>query len=124
MGNGRAQQGQARLGARRDRRAGRHGADRRRRRRARLASGTDYFDPCGEPVWMRQMIDAHEATAKSSGARIVFSCGFDSLPFELGVLFCEDTAKKVLGGPVSRVKTRIRNATLAFSGGTFASAKA
>src|SRR6266478_3797952 len=25
------------------------------------ASGTDYLDLCGEPVWMRQMIDAHEA---------------------------------------------------------------
>ena len=50
-------------------------------------SGTDYLDLCGEPLWMRQMIDAHEATAKSSGARIVFSCGFDSLPFELGVFF-------------------------------------
>src|SRR5450755_2806062 len=32
------------------------------------ATGTDYLDLCGEPVWMRQMIDAHEATAKSSGA--------------------------------------------------------
>ena len=29
------------------------------------ASGTDYFDLCGEPVWMRQMIDAHEATAQA-----------------------------------------------------------
>jgi short subunit dehydrogenase-like uncharacterized protein len=45
------------------------------------SSGTDYLDLCGEPVWMRQMIDAHEAAAKSSGARIVFSCGFDSVPF-------------------------------------------
>ena len=35
---------------------------------------------------MRQMIDAHEAAARSSGARIVFSCGFDSIPFDLGVL--------------------------------------
>src|ERR1700731_4230744 len=48
-----------------------------------VASGTDYLDLCGEPVWMRQMIDAHQASAQSSGARIVFSCGFDSLPFEL-----------------------------------------
>ena len=54
------------------------------------ASGTDYFDLCGEPVWMRQMIDEHEAAAKASGARIVFSCGFDSIPFELGVFFCEE----------------------------------
>src|SRR3984893_13973212 len=61
------------------------------------ASGADYLDLCGEPVWMRQMIDAHEATAQSSGARIVFSCGFDSLPFELGVFFCQETAKKTLG---------------------------
>src|SRR5262249_22680068 len=37
------------------------------------ASGTDYLDLCGEPVWMRQMIDKHEAEAKASGARIVFS---------------------------------------------------
>src|ERR1700674_449602 len=88
------------------------------------ASGTDYLDLCGEPVWMRQMIDAHEATAKSSGARIVFSCGFDSLPFELGVFFCQETAKKTFGAPVSRVKTRIRGMSTTISGGTAASFKA
>jgi len=89
-----------------------------------VAGGVDYFDLCGEPVWMRQMIDAQEATAKSTGARIMFSCGFDSLPFELGVFCAQEEAKKVFGTAASRVKTRIRNATLAFSGGTFASAKA
>ena len=88
------------------------------------ASGTDYLDLCGEPVWMRQMIDAHEATAQSSGARIVFSCGFDSLPFELGVFFCQETAKKTLGAPVSRVKGRVRDITATVSGGTVASMKA
>jgi len=87
-------------------------------------SGTDYVDLCGEPVWMRQMIDAHQATAQSTGARIVFSCGFDSLPFELGVFFCQDTAKKVLGGPVSRIKGRIRTMKGTFSGGTAASTMA
>jgi short subunit dehydrogenase-like uncharacterized protein len=88
------------------------------------ASGTDYFDLCGEPVWMRQMIDAHQATAQSSGARIVFSCGFDSLPFELGVFFLQETAKKISGAPVSRVKGRVRNMKGTFSGGTAASIKA
>src|SRR4051794_38752353 len=88
------------------------------------ASGTDYLDLCGEPLWMRQMIDAHETTAKSSGARIVFSCGFDSIPFELGVLFCEATAKKMFAAPVSRVKTRIRDIKGGPSGGTVASIKA
>ncbi|MEA2899351.1 MAG: hypothetical protein QOJ84_4966 [Bradyrhizobium sp.] len=85
------------------------------------ASGTDYLDLCGEPLWMRQMIDAHEATAKSSGARIVFSCGFDSLPFELGVYFVEQTAKEKLGAPVSRVKGRVRMMKGPPSGGTAAS---
>ena len=32
------------------------------------ATGTDYLDLCGEPLWMRQMIDAHEAEAKRSEA--------------------------------------------------------
>jgi len=88
------------------------------------ATGTDYLDLCGEPVWMRQMIDAHEAVARSSGARIVFSCGFDSLPFELGVRFCQDLAKSHLGAPVSRVKGRVRAMKGTFSGGTAASVKA
>ena len=48
-------------------------------------TGTDYLDLCGEPTWMHAMIDKHEAQAKQSGARILFSCGFDSMPFELGV---------------------------------------
>jgi short subunit dehydrogenase-like uncharacterized protein len=87
-------------------------------------TGTDYLDLCGEPVWMRQMIDAHESAAQSSGARIVFSCGFDSLPFELGVFFCQETAKKVLGAPASRVKGRVRAMKGTFSGGTAASIKA
>jgi short subunit dehydrogenase-like uncharacterized protein len=89
-----------------------------------VAAGTDYIDLCGEPVWMRQMIDRHEAEAKASGARIMFSCGFDSLPFELGVFFCEETAKKVLGAPVARVKGRLRTMPESISGGTYASIKA
>jgi short subunit dehydrogenase-like uncharacterized protein len=89
-----------------------------------VSYGTDYIDLCGEPVWMRQMIDAHEATARASGARILFSCGFDSLPFELGVFFCEERAKKAWGAPAPRVKGRIRNGTLSLSGGTYASSKA
>ena len=87
-------------------------------------AGTDYLDLCGEPAWMRQMIDAHEATAKKTGARIVFSCGFDSIPFELGVWFLQQEAGKALGGPVPRVKGRVRGMKGGFSGGTAASLKA
>jgi len=88
------------------------------------ATGTDYLDLCGEPVWMRQMIDAHEATAKQSGARILFSCGYDSIPFELGVYFCQQTARQVLGAPVARVKGRVRAMKGTLSGGTAASMRA
>ncbi|WP_342728747.1 saccharopine dehydrogenase NADP-binding domain-containing protein [Bradyrhizobium sp. B097] len=87
-------------------------------------SGTDYFDLCGEPVWMRQMIDKHEAAAKASGARIVFSCGFDSVPFELGAFFVQEEAKRVFGAPAQRVKGRVRDMRGTLSGGTAASAKA
>jgi short subunit dehydrogenase-like uncharacterized protein len=88
------------------------------------ASGTDYLDLCGEPVWMRQMIDAHHANAQSTGARIVFSCGFDSIPFELGVFFLQETAKAQVGAPFNRVKGRVRKMKGTFSGGTAASVKA
>jgi short subunit dehydrogenase-like uncharacterized protein len=88
------------------------------------SSGTDYLDLCGEPIWMRQMIEAHEAEAHRSGARIVFSCGYDSLPFELGVFFLQEAAKKQLGSSVPRVKGRVRKMKGTFSGGTAASMKA
>ncbi|RXH14324.1 saccharopine dehydrogenase family protein [Bradyrhizobium guangzhouense] len=89
-----------------------------------VATGTDYFDLCGEPIWMRQMIDKYEAAAKDSGARIVFSCGFDSVPFELGTLFVQEEAKRVFGAPAPRVKGRVRDMRGTLSGGTAASAKA
>ncbi|MCP3408988.1 trans-acting enoyl reductase family protein [Bradyrhizobium sp. CCGB01] len=89
-----------------------------------VATGTDYFDLCGEPIWMRQMIDKYEAAAKESGARIVFSCGFDSVPFELGAFFVQEEAKRVFGAPAARVKGRVRDMRGTLSGGTAASAKA
>jgi len=89
-----------------------------------VESGTDYFDLCGEPIWMRQMIDKYEAAAKESGARIVFSCGFDSVPFELGAFVVQEEAKRVFGAPASRVKGRVRDMRGTLSGGTAASAKA
>ena len=88
------------------------------------AHGVDYVDLCGEPAWMRQMIDAHHATAQASGARIVFSCGFDSIPFDLGVLMLQDQMVKRFGAPAPRVRGRVRKMKGTFSGGTAASLKA
>ena len=88
------------------------------------ASGTDYFDLCGEVPWMRLMIDKHLETAKKSGARIMFSCGYDSIPFELGTFFVQEEAKRVFGAPAARVKGRIHKMRGTFSGGTAASGRA
>jgi short subunit dehydrogenase-like uncharacterized protein len=88
------------------------------------AAGTDYADLCGEPAWMREMIDAYDAAAKASGARICFSSGFDSIPFDLGVLMLQQEAKRRFGAPFPRVKGRVRAMKGTFSGGTAASLKA
>lgn len=87
-------------------------------------AGTDYVDLCGEPAWMHEMIAAHQDAAQASGARIVFSCGFDSVPFDLGAYFLQQAAKQKLGSPLSRIKGRVRAMQGTFSGGTLASFKA
>ncbi len=83
--------------------------------------GTDYVDLCGEPLWMRDMIATHQDAAKASGARIVFSCGFDSIPFDLGVLYLQDAAREKFGAACPRVRGRVRAMNGEFSGGTAAS---
>lgn len=84
-------------------------------------AGTDYVDLCGEPAWMAAMIAKYDAKARASGARIVFSCGFDSIPFDLGVTFLQEQAKERLGAPLQRVRGRVRKMKGGFSGGTIAS---
>jgi len=86
-----------------------------------VKTGTDYADLCGEPGWMREQIDLHHDAAKQSGARICFSSGFDSIPFDLGVLMLQKEAKKKFGKPAPRVKGRVRAMQGTFSGGTAAS---
>jgi short subunit dehydrogenase-like uncharacterized protein len=89
--------------------------------RACVAAGTDYADLCGEPVWMRQMVDALHEQAQATGARVSFSSGFDSIPFDLGVLMLQQEAKMRFGAPAPRVKCRVRAMQGGFSGGTAAS---
>ncbi len=89
-----------------------------------VETGTSYVDLCGEPNWMHDMIAQHDAAAKASGARIVFSCGFDSIPFDLGVWTVQRAAQAKFGRPAPRVKGRVRKMQGTFSGGTFASGKA
>ena len=86
-----------------------------------VANGTDYVDLCGEPGWMHEMINEYAEEAKDSGARIVFSCGFDSIPFDLGVYFLQKEVIAQHGIPASNIRGRVRAMNGEFSGGTAAS---
>jgi short subunit dehydrogenase-like uncharacterized protein len=86
--------------------------------------GTDYVDLSGEPSWMHETIGQHSAAAKASGARIVHSCGFDSIPFDLGVYCLQQHAITQTGKPITTVKGRVRAMNGTFSGGTIASLRA
>ena len=85
------------------------------------AGGTDYVDLCGEPLWMAKMIDKLTPLAQKSGARIVFSCGFDSVPFDLGVVYLQAEAQTRFGAPLSEVRGRVARVKGTASGGTLAS---
>lgn len=83
--------------------------------------GTDYCDLSGEVPWMRRMLDEHSEAARDSGARIVHCCGFDSIPSDMGVWFLEKQAHEQFGGPLERVRMRLKAAKGGLSGGTYAS---
>lgn len=89
--------------------------------KACVAQGTDYCDLTGEPQWIKKMVDRYEGVAKISGARIVHSCGFDSIPSDLGVYFLQEKAMLRFGEYCSSVKMRVKSMKGAASGGTVAS---
>jgi short subunit dehydrogenase-like uncharacterized protein len=84
-------------------------------------AGTDYVDLCGEPLWMARMTTKLTPLAQKSGARIVFSCGFDSIPFDLGVVYLQAEAQARFGAPLPEVRGRVRTIKGGASGGTLAS---
>jgi short subunit dehydrogenase-like uncharacterized protein len=86
-----------------------------------VAEGTDYCDITGEVQWIREMADKHHARAERDGTRIVCSCGYDSVPSDLGVRLVQEEALRRFGRPASRVECVIFGRAPNLSGGTFAS---
>jgi short subunit dehydrogenase-like uncharacterized protein len=82
------------------------------------AAGTDYCDLTGEPEFVDRTWLQHHAGAQRSGARLVHSCGFDSIPHDLGAYF---TVQQLPEGVPITVNGYVR-ANAQFSGGTFHSA--
>jgi short subunit dehydrogenase-like uncharacterized protein len=81
-------------------------------------AGTDYVDLTGEPEFVDLMWLRHHEQAERSGARLVHSCGFDSIPYDLGALFTVDQLPE--GVPI-KLEGYVR-AGGTFSGGTYHSA--
>lgn len=84
-------------------------------------NGTDYVDLTGEAIFIKDMLDHYQDAAKNSGARIVNSCGFDSIPSDLGVYFTQQQAKSQFNQPCSEIHMRVKAAKGGLSGGTVAS---
>src|SRR3954453_19169160 len=82
------------------------------------AAGTHYADLTGEPIFMRRAIDAADAPAKASGARIVHTCGFDSIPSDLGVLALHEHAAATGAGELGETALVVRAMRGGASGGT------
>ena len=82
-------------------------------------AGTHYADLTGEVVFVRESIDRFHEQARESGARIVHSCGFDSVPSDLGVMLLHDAA----GAELEDVTLVVRSMRGGASGGTLASIK-
>lgn len=55
-------------------------------------AGTHYADLTGEVLFVRDSVQTNHARAEGSGARIVHSCGYDSVPSDIGVLLLHDKA--------------------------------
>ena len=81
-------------------------------------TGTHYADLTGETLFMRETIERFDGSAKTSGARIVHTCGFDSIPSDIGVLVLHEAA-----GGLAETTLVVRRARGGVSGGTLASLK-
>ncbi|GAB4423155.1 MAG: saccharopine dehydrogenase NADP-binding domain-containing protein [Bacteroidia bacterium] len=86
-----------------------------------VAGGTHYCDLSGETPWMRRMIDTHHEAAQAAGVKIVHSCGFDSIPSDMGVFYLQQQALAQYGTYCRAIHYRLRAARGGFSGGTYAS---
>jgi len=82
------------------------------------AQGTHYADLTGEPLFVRRSIDVAHQAAVASGARIVHSCGFDSVPSDLAVLAAHERAQADGAGDLTDVTFVLVSARGGFSGGT------
>ena len=86
--------------------------------KACVEQGTDYLDSTGERPFVLNMIERYDAAARARGVRLIFACGFDSIPADLGVYFT--VHQLPAGGPIE--VSSYLSFRGSFSGGTKRSA--
>jgi len=86
-----------------------------------LENNTNYCDITGEAHWIRTLIDNFHEEAKSKKIKIVNSCGFDSIPSDMGVYFIQNEIKKVYKNYAKSIKMRVAGIRGGISGGTYGS---
>ena len=80
--------------------------------------GTHYADLSGETLFARDSVAAAHPTAQRSGARVVLSCGFDSVPSDLGVRLVAEQAGRDGEGTLGATTLHVRDLRGGFSGGS------
>ncbi len=86
-----------------------------------VEAGTDYCDLTGEVNWIRETVDRYHEPAAEAGTRIVHSCGFDSVPADIGTLLVQSFALDEHDAPCETVRIYVDDASGGVSGGTLAS---
>ncbi len=86
-----------------------------------VGAGTEYCDLTGEVNWVREMVDRYHDEAADAGTRIVHSCGFDSVPADVGTLLVQSFATEAFDAPCETVRIYPEAASGGVSGGTMAS---
>jgi len=87
-------------------------------------AGTHYADLTGEVLFVRDSLRSYADAARASGARIVHSCGFDSVPSDIGVLLLAEQARADGEGTLESTTLVVRSMRGGISGGTIDSGRA
>ena len=82
---------------------------------------THYCDLAGEVQWIRKMIDQYHKEAKNNNTKIVNSCGFDSIPSDMGVYYIQKQTRASKNQRAKLIEMRVAGAKGGISGGTYES---
>ena len=84
-----------------------------------IKTNTNYCDSTGETQWIRKMINEYHLKAKKNKIKIINSCGFDSIPSDMGVFYSQKKVFEKTGKYASKVNMRVAGAKGGISGGTY-----